>query len=192
MITVGLSAPRLRHFGLTTHQFIADPDVIEAVLRAEGSTRAVQAMRLAWRRGLPDGALVGSATRRRACSKSSAWCAGGRASGADHRYAGGLVSAAESKRAIGHAERSSVDFVSRSQGRIRPWWSPRCMACCRWPKRKRMPPPERRGHDRSDEKMRKATAARARQPRAVSPPALVRRRRREQPPWVWSPVPYRT
>ena len=58
MITVGLSAPRLRHFGLTTHQFIADPDVIEQA-RAEGSTRAVQAMRLAWRRGLLDGALIG-------------------------------------------------------------------------------------------------------------------------------------
>jgi precorrin-8X/cobalt-precorrin-8 methylmutase len=58
MINVGLSAPRLRHFGLSPHQFISDPDVIERA-RAEGSTRAVQAMRKAQRLGLLDGALVG-------------------------------------------------------------------------------------------------------------------------------------
>lgn len=58
MICVGLSAPRLKHFGLTTHHYISDPDVIEQA-KAEDSTRAVQAMRKAHREGKLDGALVG-------------------------------------------------------------------------------------------------------------------------------------
>ena len=58
MICVGLSAPRLGHFGMRTHQFISDPDVIE-MAKAEGTTRAVQAMRKAHRLGLVDGAIVG-------------------------------------------------------------------------------------------------------------------------------------
>lgn len=58
MICVGLSAPRLGHFGMTTHQFISDADVIDSA-RAEGTTRAVQAMRKAHRLGLLDGAVVG-------------------------------------------------------------------------------------------------------------------------------------
>lgn len=58
MICVGLSAPRLAHFGLTTHQFISDADVIAAA-QAENTTRAVQAMRKAHRGGLLDGAIVG-------------------------------------------------------------------------------------------------------------------------------------
>ena len=58
MICVGLSQPRLRHFGLGTHQFISDADVIERA-QAEGTTRAVQAMRKAQRLGLLDGAIVG-------------------------------------------------------------------------------------------------------------------------------------
>jgi len=58
MICVGLSAPRLAHFGLSTHQFISDPDVIEAA-KLEGTTRAVQAMRKAHRLGLLEGAIVG-------------------------------------------------------------------------------------------------------------------------------------
>ena len=58
MICVGLSAPRLGHFGMATHQFISDTDVIEAA-KAEGTTRAVQAMRKAHRLGLIDGAIVG-------------------------------------------------------------------------------------------------------------------------------------
>jgi len=58
MICVGLSAPRLAHFGMRTHQFISDADVIEAA-RAEDTTRAVQAMRKAHRLGLLDGAIVG-------------------------------------------------------------------------------------------------------------------------------------
>jgi precorrin-8X/cobalt-precorrin-8 methylmutase len=58
MICVGLSAPRLGHFGMATHQFISDADVIEQA-KAEGTTRAVQAMRKAHRLGLLDGAIVG-------------------------------------------------------------------------------------------------------------------------------------
>lgn len=58
MICVGLSRPRLDHFGITTHQFISDPDVIDAA-RRDDTTRAVQAMRKAHRRGLLEGAIVG-------------------------------------------------------------------------------------------------------------------------------------
>ena len=58
MICVGLSAPRLAHFGMGTHQFISDADVIEAA-KAQGTTRAVQAMRKAHRLGLIDSAIVG-------------------------------------------------------------------------------------------------------------------------------------
>lgn len=58
MICVGLSAPRLAHFGLSVQQFIDDADVIEAA-KEQGSTRAVQAMRKAHRLGLLDGAIVG-------------------------------------------------------------------------------------------------------------------------------------
>lgn len=58
MICVGLSAPRLQHFGMSTYQFISDPDVIE-LAGQQGTTRAVQAMRKAHRLGLIDGAIVG-------------------------------------------------------------------------------------------------------------------------------------
>jgi len=58
MICVGLSKPRLSHFGVQTHQFISDDDVIEKA-KAEGTTRAVQAMRKAHQLGLLDGAIVG-------------------------------------------------------------------------------------------------------------------------------------
>ena len=58
MICVGLSAPRLAHFGIGAHQFISDTDVIEAA-KTQGTTRAVQAMRKAHRLGLIDGAIVG-------------------------------------------------------------------------------------------------------------------------------------
>ena len=46
MICVGLSRPRLAHFGMSTHHYISDPDVIE-LAHSEGTTRAVQAMRKA-------------------------------------------------------------------------------------------------------------------------------------------------
>jgi len=58
MICSGLSQPRLAHFGMRTHQFISDADVIDAA-RREDTTRAVQAMRKAHRAGLLDGAIVG-------------------------------------------------------------------------------------------------------------------------------------
>lgn len=58
MICVGLSASRLAHFGMRPHQFISDADVIE-LARAQGTTRAVQAMRKAHRLGLLEGAIVG-------------------------------------------------------------------------------------------------------------------------------------
>lgn len=58
MICVGLSRPRLAHFGMATHQFISDADVI-ALATDQGTTRAVQAMRKAHRQGLLDGAIVG-------------------------------------------------------------------------------------------------------------------------------------
>ncbi len=57
MICVGLSRPRLAHFGVTTHQFIGDDDVIAAA-QSENSTRAVQAMRKAHLLGLLDGGIV--------------------------------------------------------------------------------------------------------------------------------------
>ncbi|MBL8446784.1 MAG: precorrin-8X methylmutase [Zoogloeaceae bacterium] len=58
MICSGLSQPRLRYFGMGTHQFISDADVI-ALAQAEDTTRAVQAMRKAHKLGLLDGAIVG-------------------------------------------------------------------------------------------------------------------------------------
>ena len=58
MICVGLSKPRLKHFGMTTHHYISDDDVIEQA-KAEETTRAVQAMRKAHREGKLEGAIVG-------------------------------------------------------------------------------------------------------------------------------------
>ncbi|NOT86253.1 MAG: precorrin-8X methylmutase [Methylococcaceae bacterium] len=57
MICVGLSHPRLAHFGIRAHEFIADEDVIAAAKQVN-STRAVQAMRKAHRLGLLAGGIV--------------------------------------------------------------------------------------------------------------------------------------
>ncbi len=57
MIGVGVSQPRLAHFGIQIHQFINDADVI-AQARAENSTRAVQVMRKAQNRGLLENGVV--------------------------------------------------------------------------------------------------------------------------------------
>ncbi len=57
MICVGLSKPRLNHFGVSSHQFISDDDVI-ARAKAENSTRAVQAMRKAQREGLLENGII--------------------------------------------------------------------------------------------------------------------------------------
>ncbi len=58
MIRAGLSKVRMAEFGCQAHQLIDRPEVIERA-RAEGTTRAVQAMRQAAGEGLLDGALVG-------------------------------------------------------------------------------------------------------------------------------------
>lgn len=57
MICVGLSQPRLAHFGVGTYHFIADEDVI-AQAKIENTTRAVQAMRKAHKLGLLEGSIV--------------------------------------------------------------------------------------------------------------------------------------
>jgi len=57
MICVGLSQPRLAHFGISARQFIADADVIAAAKQVN-STRAVQAMRKAQRLGLIAGGII--------------------------------------------------------------------------------------------------------------------------------------
>lgn len=57
MICVGLSKPRLSHFGVSSHHFISDEDVINRA-KAENTTRAVQAMRKAQQQGLLDGGIV--------------------------------------------------------------------------------------------------------------------------------------
>lgn len=57
MILVGVSRPRLAHFGVALHQFIGDAEVI-AQAREANSTRAVQAMRKAQHLGLLDGGVV--------------------------------------------------------------------------------------------------------------------------------------
>lgn len=58
MICVGVSKPRLSHFGVGLHHFISDEDVIREA-KAADSTRAVFAMRKAQRLNLLDGAIVG-------------------------------------------------------------------------------------------------------------------------------------
>ncbi len=57
MICVGLSKPRLGHFGVKTHHFIADTDVIQKA-KQEHTTRAVQAMRKAHNLGLLNGSII--------------------------------------------------------------------------------------------------------------------------------------
>lgn len=57
MICVGLSKPRLNYFGVNTHHFISDEDII-AQAKAENTTRAVQAMRKTHKAGLLEGSIV--------------------------------------------------------------------------------------------------------------------------------------
>jgi precorrin-8X/cobalt-precorrin-8 methylmutase len=57
MIIAGLNEDRLAAYGCRTHCFISDEDVISAA-KAQGSTRAIEAMRKAQRLGLLDGAVV--------------------------------------------------------------------------------------------------------------------------------------
>jgi precorrin-8X/cobalt-precorrin-8 methylmutase len=58
MVRAGLSRVRMASLGVSTWQLIDRPEVV-AQARAEGTTRAVQAMRLAHRKGLLDGSVVG-------------------------------------------------------------------------------------------------------------------------------------
>lgn len=58
MIQAGLTERRLKPFNLVVHQFISDQDVIDLAI-SEATSRAVQAMRKAYRLGLLDGAIVG-------------------------------------------------------------------------------------------------------------------------------------
>jgi precorrin-8X/cobalt-precorrin-8 methylmutase len=57
MIAVGLNEERLAAYGCRVQSFISDEDVI-SVAKAENSTRAIEAMRKAWRLGHLDGAIV--------------------------------------------------------------------------------------------------------------------------------------
>ncbi|HVK74196.1 MAG TPA: precorrin-8X methylmutase [Kofleriaceae bacterium] len=57
MIAAGVSEERLAAYGCTLRSYISDDDVIAAA-RAAGSTRAIEAMRKAHRRGELDGAIV--------------------------------------------------------------------------------------------------------------------------------------
>ena len=54
---MGLSKPRLSHFGVVPHHFISDEDVI-ATAKQVNSTRAVQAMRKAQKLDLLDGGII--------------------------------------------------------------------------------------------------------------------------------------
>jgi precorrin-8X/cobalt-precorrin-8 methylmutase len=57
MIAVGLNEERLASYGCKVHSFISDDDVI-AEAKAKDSTRAIEAISKAHRRGLLDGAIV--------------------------------------------------------------------------------------------------------------------------------------
>ncbi len=104
MICVGLSKPRLAHFGVTTHHFISDDDVI-AQAKAENTTRAVQAMGKAQRQGLLDGGIVAVGNAPTALLEVLALIKQGKAKPA--LIVGmpvGFVSAAESKAALSKLE----------------------------------------------------------------------------------------
>jgi precorrin-8X/cobalt-precorrin-8 methylmutase len=57
MIAAGLSEDRLAAYGCAVHSFISDDDVIAAARAAE-STRAIEAMKKAHRRGLVEGGIL--------------------------------------------------------------------------------------------------------------------------------------
>jgi len=120
MICVGLSATRLAHFGLVTHQFISDADVITQA-KAEATTRAVQAMRKAHRLGLLDNALIGIGNAPTALIEivrlireenlRPALVIG---------MPVGFVSAAESKALLAQIDTVPSDSHTRPQGRLHP------------------------------------------------------------------------
>jgi precorrin-8X/cobalt-precorrin-8 methylmutase len=57
MISAGLNEDRLKAYGCSTHCFISDEDVITRA-KNDNSTRAIEAMRKASRRGVLNGAVV--------------------------------------------------------------------------------------------------------------------------------------
>lgn len=114
MICVGLSKPRLSHFGVATHHFISDEDVI-AQAKADNTTRAVQAMRKAQQQGLLDGGIVAVGNAPTALLEVLQLIKQGKARPA--LIVGmpvGFVSAAESKAAL--SEQDEVPWII-TQGR---------------------------------------------------------------------------
>lgn len=116
MITVGLSTPRLRHFGMSVHQFISDDDVI-ATAKQQNSTRAVQAMRKAHQLGLLDGAIVAIGNAPTALLEIDQLI---RNQGAKPALIVGMpvgfVSAAESKEIISHSATPWIITTGRKGG----------------------------------------------------------------------------
>ncbi|GAB6050042.1 precorrin-8X methylmutase [Hydrogenophilus islandicus] len=100
MIRVGLSRPRLAHFGITVYEFISDPEVIAAA-KAANTTRAVMAMRRAAEEGLMNGSIVAIGNAPTALLEVVRLIAEGKAQPAVVLgMPVGFVSAAESKEAL--------------------------------------------------------------------------------------------
>ena len=100
MIGVGVSEERLAAYGVKVHCFISDDDVI-ADAKAEGSTRAIVAMRKAARLGLVDGGIIAVGNAPTALLELARMIRAGEAKPA--LIVGvpvGFVSAAESKDAV--------------------------------------------------------------------------------------------
>jgi precorrin-8X/cobalt-precorrin-8 methylmutase len=115
MIGVGVSEERLAAYGCRVHCFISDDDVI-AEARAEGSTRAICAMRKAARLGLLDGAIVAVGNAPTALLELTRMIRAGQARPA--LVIGvpvGFVSAAESKDAISAPDLAVPSIVARGR-----------------------------------------------------------------------------
>jgi precorrin-8X/cobalt-precorrin-8 methylmutase len=100
MIGVGVSEERLAAYGVKVHCFISDEDVI-AFAKAEGSTRAIVAMRKAAKLGLVDGGIIAVGNAPTALLELARMIRAGEARPA--LIVGvpvGFVSAAESKEAV--------------------------------------------------------------------------------------------
>jgi precorrin-8X/cobalt-precorrin-8 methylmutase len=96
MIAAGLNQDRLGAYGCAVHSFISDDDVI-ATARANNSTRAIEAMRKAHRRGVLDGAIVAIGNAPTALLEVARLVDGGAAPALVVAVPVGFVSAAESK-----------------------------------------------------------------------------------------------
>ena len=98
MIAAGLNEDRLAAYGCAVHSFISDDDVIAAA-RAGNSTRAIEAMRKAHRRGLLDGAIVAIGNAPTALLEIARLVGAGAAPALVIAVPVGFVSAAEPKEA---------------------------------------------------------------------------------------------